>query len=1029
MRYRLLGAIEVHFRDHPIPIDRPRCRAVLGYLLLHADQTISSDRLGEALWAGAAPTSARAQVQADVSAIRRAIREAGAPGVLATRPGGYELQTVAGESDYAEFTTLTEQARHRDDLEERVRLLRAALELWHGTALTGATAAFVEGARAGLEEQRLAAYEGLAEAELALGHHADVVADLSRVVINAPLRERLHGQLMLALHRCGRRADALAVARCLRRRLVDQQGLDPDPAIVRLEQRILRTDGSLAPPTVPSTVATRSRPPSHRPDEPSARPPSDGLAAVARWSVPSQLPPDIPDFTGRDAEADLLRTLLVPTTLPEGAMRVVAISGMGGVGKTALAVHAAHDARSSYPDGLLYLNLRGADASALDPSDVLGRFLRATGLDSQAVPDDTLERSELLRSRLDGRRVLLLLDNAASEEQIRLLLPGTPGCTVVITSRTRLTGVEGARWIGLDVLSPEQAVDLLAKIVESGRVTTQADDAAAIVRLCGWLPLAVRVAGARLAARPHWSLEHLFRVLADERHRLDGLATGDLGVRASIALSYRGLDDAAARLFRLLGTLDVPDFAGWVACAILETPLGDGITHLEALVDAQLLSVGAGIGAGDAGGHYRYRFHDLVRLFARERAEAEETAENRTAAVSRGLGAWLGIAEPMSERTPGPCYAPIHSSAARMRIRPVDVASVDPLAWFDAERAALMRAVDQACALGLDDLAYDLAGCLERYFDIRGMYAEWSDINTQVLKLCETTGNLRGQAAMLRGLIEVRTWANPGQDGDAMAAMRVDATHLLDLFAAVDEDRGVADALVLCSWAFTAKGDYLQARGAANRSLHLANATGHLGGQARALVALALADADSGQLETAIATLDAALGASRDLGNPRHEATVLQFLGLAHCQIGNLGESQRLLDAAMAISRAWGDRYAEVLTMLALARLDLLRGDRSAHAAAESALSLGRHYNMRHHIADALAILGEIDIAEGRPADAVPYLVESVAMWRRRGWLSFLASALTTLGLASATSDPDASRAATAEAGKIYALLRDQRSG
>ncbi|MEK8106411.1 hypothetical protein NKG94_16530 [Micromonospora sp. M12] len=171
-----------------------------------------------------------------------------------------------------------------------------------------------------------------------------------------------------------------------------------------MEQRILRTDGSLAPPTVPSTVATRSHPPSHRPDEPSARPPSDGLAAVARWSVPNQLPPDIPDFTGRDAEADLLRTLLVPTTLPAGAMRVVAISGMGGVGKTALAVHAAHDSRSSYPDGLLYVNLRGTDASALDPSDVLGRFLRATGLDSQAVPDDTLERSELLRSRLDGRR-------------------------------------------------------------------------------------------------------------------------------------------------------------------------------------------------------------------------------------------------------------------------------------------------------------------------------------------------------------------------------------------------------------------------------------------------------------------------------------------------------------------------------------------------------------------------------------------------------------------------------------------------
>ncbi|REF99450.1 DNA-binding SARP family transcriptional activator [Asanoa ferruginea] len=449
MRYRILGAIEVAIRDRPVPIDRPRSRALLGYLVLHADQTISSDRLSDALWGGAAPASARAQVQADVSAIRRAFRASGAPDALVSRPGGYALHTEVGQSDYAEFTALVEAARHGDDHEERVRLLRSALALWSGTPLTGATAAFVEGAQARLEEQHLSTYERLAEAELALGHHADVVADLTRVAEHAPLRERLHGQLMLALHRCGRRADALAVARDLRRRLADQQGLDPDPVIVELEQRILRGDAALGAP-----APTRRAPA-----------PSGGLDALTRWTVPNQLPPDIPDFTGRYAEAETLETLL---TRARGALRVVAISGMGGVGKTVLAVRAAHAAASSYPDGQLYVNLRGAEPSALDPGDVLGRFLRATGLDSQAVPDDTVERAELFRSRLNGRRVLIVLDNAASEEQIRLLLPGTPGCAVVVTSRVRLTGVEGARWVDLDVLAPEEAVHLLAQIVDVG---------------------------------------------------------------------------------------------------------------------------------------------------------------------------------------------------------------------------------------------------------------------------------------------------------------------------------------------------------------------------------------------------------------------------------------------------------------------------------------------------------------------------------------------------------------------------------
>ncbi|MFI9530458.1 ATP-binding protein [Micromonospora rosaria] len=752
-------------------------------------------------------------------------------------------------------------------------------------------------------------------------------------------------------------------------------------------------------------------PPEHPPPAPTVRP---------GRSAPGMLPPDIADFTGRAAHVRALRDLLTRQAAPgpgPGVRVVAAISGMGGVGKTTLALHVAHLLAEEYPDGQLWVNLRDAQGSPLDPGDVLARFLRALGVDPRAVPDGQSERAEIYRTLLAGRRVLVVLDNAGAEQQIRPLLPGAPTCAVIVTSRLRLTGIEGARHIELDLFTPDEAIRLLARITDDDRVLSRVDQAAEIVEYCGGLPLAVRIAGARLAARPAWRLAHLAALLGDERRRLDRLATGDLAVRASLALSYRELDEEPRRLFRLLAHFDLPDFPTWLAALVLDCPFEQAAEHVETLVDAQLLTVAG----ADAADQVRYRFHDLVRLFAVESA-ADDSEEAVTQALVRGFGGWIVLAERLVPAIPGPCFALISSPAPRPTI---DWAweylrDVDPLRWFDAERAAMVAATRQACRLGLADLAVDLAGRLEKYFDLRGMYADWASLDTEVLAVCRQAGNLLGEAVMRRGLIDVLTWSADTGDGAAMAQLHADSVRLLEMFDALGHDPGSSDAAVMCSWALTAAGSYPEAVTMAERALRLATRSGHLGGEARAHLALAVATFEQGQVDTATTHTAAALDRARQLGNPRWEATALQFSGIGHRELGNLDESHRLLTESLRISRAYRDDYTAALTLLALAHLHFTRGDPGAREAAEMALALSREYHMVHHLAEALQLLGEIELAEGRPARAVPHLEESVSLWRTRGWLSFQAATLTSLGRARLDADPQGARDAFQEA---HALL------
>ncbi|MBN6037636.1 AfsR/SARP family transcriptional regulator [Amycolatopsis sp. 195334CR] len=989
--FSLLGAIEAREHGRPVALGHARQRQVLAVLLVDADRLAPVGRLVDRVWGERAPQGVQATLYSYVSRLRRALSLLSQAVTIQRGPGGYLLAVDPGAVDLHRFRSLTARARAADD-GQATALFEQALDLWRGEPFATVDSPWFNGLREALHRERFAAELELNDLRLRGGRTAEVVTACGAALAAQPFNERVAGQLMLALYRSGRTADALACYESARRRLAEELGVDPGEALNRLHTGILGADPALATPA----------PPEDGEPEPAVR--------VRAWSPPALLPSGVPDFTGRPGESAALREQLT------GRAGVTVIAGMGGVGKTALALHAARQAAEAYPDGQLWANLRGAEASPLKPGDVLARFLRAFGLADRAIPAEPAERAELYRTLLAGRKVLVLLDNAASEEQVRPLLPATPGSAVVITSRARLTALEGARRIDLDVFTAEESVGLLARVAGEHRVRSQAEDAAEIVSLCGALPLGVRIAGARLAARPAWRLAHLAAQLRDAR--LDRLATGDLAVRASLTLSYQGLDERSRRLFRLLGLFEVPDFPAWLAATVLDCPVGEATEHAEALVDAHLLSVSG----TDPAGQYRYRFHDLVRLFAAERAEAEEPEDERRRVVSRGLGGWLALAERMAAKIPGPCYASISGDAVRPRAERLLRGFRDEWAdsWFDAERAALLSAVRQACRLRDAELAFDLAGCLEKYFDLRGMYADWAKLDTEVMTVCRDTGHRLGEAVMLRGLLDVTTWITDGQDGNAMARLHAEALRLLEVFTGLGHQRGMSDAAVMCAWSFTATGAYTEAVAMAERALGLAEISGHLGGRIRAELALALAHFQNRRVDIAIAHADNALEHARILGNPRCEATALQFAGIGHRELSRFGTSRRMLEESLAISRRYRDNYTEVLTLLALARLHFQCGDPEAVPTAQASLALSREYRMTHHLAEALELLGELELAAGNPAGAVPYLEESVALWRTRGWHSYLATALTGLGKAHADTDPRAAASAFEEARALF---------
>jgi DNA-binding SARP family transcriptional activator len=978
MEFRILGPVEAWDGAEQLDLGGSKPRALLAVLLLHANQVVSTDQLVDELWSEAPPPTARNLVQGYVSRLRQALQcrgaVAAAASVLVTRPSGYLLWVEAGGLDLDRFEGLVADARRATadgKLERAAECWCAALALWRGPALAGAASeALRRTAVPRLEEARLVALEERLEVDLRLGRHAELIGELEALVAAYPDRERLRRQLMVALYRSGRRAGALAAYRSARQFLVEELGVEPSRALQQLERSILQADPALEPAFPAATAAL------HQP------------ASAGR---PRQLPPDVDDFTGREAAVAEVRQLLEAERAT--AIVISAIAGKAGVGKTALAVRVAHRLRPRFADGQLYVNLRGAEAQALDPAEVLAGFLRALGVEGALVAEGLEERVRQYRSRLADRRVLVVLDDAADEAQVRPLLPASPGCAALVTSRSRLNGLEAAHPLTLEVLEADQAVALLAKLAGPGRVAAEPQAAAAIVRLCGWLPLAVRIAGARLASRPQWRLALLAERLGDERRRLDELVTGDLEVRASVALSYHGRGRKERRLFRRLGLPVAPSFPAWVAAALLGVELAEAEVLLEGLVDAQLVEA-----AGeDQAGQLRYRLHDLLRLYARERLHAEEPARPRRASLERLLGAYLTLAE-------GAATVLEPSGLERYASNPVQGQHADhpmaatvehqPLGWLEAERPSLIAAVEQACDAGFWEFAWRLADTLGSFFQLRAHWDDWQHTHVLALAAVRRAGDRDAEGCILLSLGDLHGYRYRVDDAIGCTQQGLAA------FRGTGNRRGELQGLVSLGEIRGLQGRFDDATAMLEQALAGLRELSMRSWEALALVYLGQVHCQQGRLDVALACFEQGLTLIRAIGDRSWEAPILRHIALTHNLQGRFAEADACLKQSLDLVRGVGDRHGEAYVLQSLGEVDRQQG-RLGRAAGclEQSLTLARATGDRGAEANALCTLGDVRRQQGRRKEAAGCLERSLATFRDVGFRPWEARALDSLGM------------------------------
>ncbi|MGH4031965.1 BTAD domain-containing putative transcriptional regulator [Actinomycetota bacterium Odt1-20B] len=1038
--YRLLGPVEAWRAGRRLSLGGPKPRALLAALLLEPGRVVSADALIDALWGERPPGTARGLIQSYVSTLRRAL----SADAIETRPPGYVIHADHALVDRVAFERLTAEGRQAaaaGDHPAAARLLGQALALWRGPAL-GGIGETLRAMADQLEEAREAALEERIAADLAqAGRETDLVAELTALVATHPTRERLRGQLMVALYRLDRQADALSVYMEGREVLAEQLGIDPGPALRQLHEAILRADDGLLPAEEPGPTGDPAK-----------------AAPVA-----ALLPPAPGDFTGR---AEPLADVRAALTGTRDATPVVVVSGPGGVGKSALAVTAAHRVTDAYPDGQLYAELRGA-TDPVAPADVLGRLLRALGAEP---PEGDAERRDLFRSLVAGRRVLLVLDDAGSESQVRPLLPGSPSCGVLITARGRLAGLPCTHRAELDVLDTEQGTALLARVAGEDRLRGAPDAARDIVELCGGLPLALRIAGARLATRRHWTARTLAERLGDEHRRLDELAVGDLELRAGLGLSYRALDGPARTALRRLGLLGAPDVAAWVIAALLDATGDEAERVVDQLVDAQLLH----FTAVDRAGQPRFRLHDLVRVYAAERAEAEDTPALRAAAVGRALGGWLWLTRRVASATPSGAVE-LHRGPGRVGNVPpqtdttgntentenaedtenagntgktgepgpsarnaldhvirtvgpeaVRSALADPSAWFDAEADAIAAAVERAAALDLHTLACEAAALLcSSAYALGNRFEAWWRTHDAALAAARRAEDRAGEALLLIGLGQLR------YEQDRFDESQDYFRQAVRLCDELGDERGRAAAFAGLGSALRESGRLRAAQDALVRAADGFRALGDDPG-----IGLSCRYAGSVQLElgdhgAARALLDESLHAYRRLGSRRGEALTLRSLGLVHRALGDYETAEQLSVQAVELLRGVGDPLMSAYAVQALAKCRIRLG---RHEAADrdlrGVLDVCRAHRDRFGEALALRTLGECALAGGRLGTALEQLTAAAALWQDLGLPLPRARTLRDLATArEAAGDGAAARALRAEACEVFEAYEARERG
>jgi DNA-binding SARP family transcriptional activator len=947
MRFRMLGPLEVQVDGSWSGVNAAKWRTVLAVLLLQPGQVVSTERLITEVWPEETPARATNLVSVYVHRLRRLIGDPEGK-VLTTRAPGYQLLIDGEDTDAGRFARLAaegRQALQAGDFEQASTVLGAALGLWQGTrALTDVPPSTLVSAEASrLEESRIEAVQLHIQADLGCGRHAQVVGQLHRLLADYPLREELWALLMRALYRSGRQAEALEAYAQAREVIADELGVDPSAELQQLYQRMLQADSGTPPASrtpVPADSPFAS-PVTPAPAEPAAAgqaepvpEPASQPGAGPPLPLVAQLPADIPDFTGRDEQVQALRDLLGgPRRVDSpGAVIVAAVIGAGGLGKTTLAVHAAHLLRGQFPDGQLYARMLGAAAHPATPGDVLARFLRDLGMDPASIPASEEERAARYRSRLTDRKVLIVLDDAHDAAQVRPLLPGSASCAVLITTRNRLPDLSGSRYVDLDVLGPPEARAMFAGIIGPDRAAAEPDATREVLTACAGLPLAIRIAGARLTARTTWTVRTIADRLSDERRRLDWLKTGDLAVRACFEVSFTSLPGRAAadgvdpaHAFRLLGLWPGSSISLAAAAAVLGEPEESVADALEVLVDAQLLQEPAAD---------RYRFHDLLKAYAAERAVAEEAQEARAAAVRRVVSWYLHTAVAMA-RVLSPYREPIAPGELEPGSVPLTFATVeDALDWGERERTNLVAATRLAAASGLHDIAWQLPVAAYSFFYRRTYWEEWLVSHGVALDSARQAGDKRGEAWVLNNI------------GLAYARRRMEEgvtyfQQALDIRREIGDRRGEAQAANNAAYANLLLGRFDEALDQLRLALSVQREVGHRYGEGVALNNLGEAYIQLGRPDEAVEWLGQALAVHREIGARPVEADTLSNLGTANANLGRLDDALGYLRQAEGAHHEVGDRYGEAVDLRELGEVHRRAGSaRDAEQAWARALAI-----------------------------------------------------------------------------------------
>ncbi|MEV4536733.1 BTAD domain-containing putative transcriptional regulator [Asanoa sp. NPDC049518] len=940
VRIRALGPMRVWDGAGWSPITAAHHRILLAVLLARG-APVPKDRLVDEIWGERPTRTASTALNGYVMRLRQLLRAADA-GDVVSRAAGYELVTPDDAVDIDVFERLSRSGKHylaEGRIADAARQLSAALALWHGPALADVPATPTVAAEAArLEQLRLAVREEQFGARLELGQHAEIVEELAALAREQPLRERLSQLLMIALYRCGRRAEALEVYRNVRAALVAEFGIEPGPDLRDLEHAVLTDDRTLAAPAVSPVT-------------------------------PAQLPAAVADFSGRDGELAVLDALVADRPVPP-----VVITGLPGVGKTALAVRWGQSVRDRFPDGQLYLDLRGSSPRPpLQPTAALAHLLQALGVPAEDIPAEPDEAVGLYRSVTAARRLLVILDNAAAPDQVRPLLPGGGACMVVVTSRDQLRGLtarEGAAALRLGVLAPVEAQALVRALVPGAG----AADSAELARLCGYLPLAIRIAAANLRARSTPVADYNARLAAGDR--LAALTVAGDATTATVTafdLSYRALDPAPRRLFRLLGVAPGDLVTASGAGALAAVPTAEAETLLDTLARAHLL---------EPTGGGQYRWHDLVRLYAQRRSGDDPDAR---AALDRLYAHYLSTMNAVADR--------LYPHVVRLPYPPGDVdveSEKDASDWVEAERDNIIAAI-MAAGPEHREAAWRLADQLRWHLDFTAPSAAWLPVTEAALAHAQADGNPLGLAAahlsratvllaasrypaaleefgQALGFARTAGWAEGEasalsnlahvafETGDLDRAAR-HTVEALDIDIRIGRTAGRLARLANLGNIRLQQGRLAEAIAHCGQVVELEAVVGHWHGQGTAHGCIGEALLLLGRPQEALAYLTTALETHRRLGARSCEADTLRLLATANGTIGHTDTAREMAGQALAIAREVGDRWVEAHALIASGGLDLRTGDTDlAIARLRQVLALARGDGARH--AEAQALIG-----------------------------------------------------------------------